>query len=146
MEFWQELGLLGLFLSSFLAATIIPLSSEFVFAFCIYQGYSPFWIVFLASFGNVIGGMTSYFLGRLNFWDALTKYFGVNKEKVLAKVDRYKKWGAISAGLTWLPIVGDLIGVVLGYLKVSWFGVFIWMTIGKTLRYLILYLFLSSAI
>lgn len=145
MEYWQELGLLGLFLSSFLSATVIPLSSELVFLYCFNEGFSPFWIIVLASVGNVLGGMSSYVLGRLKLWGYLAKFFGVKEEKVKLKTERYRKWGAVSASLTWLPIVGDLIAVILGYLRVKWIPVTLWMTVGKTLRYLILYLFLDSA-
>lgn len=146
MEYWQELGLIGLFVSSFLSATVIPFSSELVFICCIDQGFNPWWVIFLASTGNVLGGMSSYFLGRLKLWKYLSKFFGVKEEQVLEKTERYQKWGSISASLTWLPIIGDVIAVVLGYLRMPWLPVTLWMSLGKTLRYLILYLFLDSAI
>ena len=144
MECWQELGLLGLFLSSFVSATIVPLSSELVFAYFVTQGFSAPLIIFLASLGNIIGGMTNFFLGKLNFWKTLSKYFGLKPERVKQIAEKYGKYGSLSAVLCWLPIIGDVIAVSLGFLRLRFLPVLIWMSIGKTLRYVILYLFLTQ--
>ena len=77
MESFVEWGYLGLFIASFLGATIIPLSSEFVFSFLIINGYD-FGISFLvATTGNWLGGLSSYYLGRLGNWSLIEKYFRI---------------------------------------------------------------------
>ena len=61
-----ELGYLGLFIASFLAATVVPFSSEVVFSAMIYlQHLDPWTCVFVATLGNWLGGMTSYYVGLL---------------------------------------------------------------------------------
>ena len=64
MEFFSELGLIGLFFSSFLAATIIPLNSEIVLSLLIANNYPITICLLTASIGNWLGGITSYGLGR----------------------------------------------------------------------------------
>ena len=68
MEFFSELGLIGLFFSSFLAATIIPLNSEIVLSLLIANNYPITICLLTASIGNWLGGITSYGLGRLGKW------------------------------------------------------------------------------
>jgi len=88
--------------------------------------------------------MTNFFLGKLNFWKTLSKYFGLKPERVKLIAEKYGKYGAFSAILCWLPIIGDVIAVSLGFLRLRFLPVLIWMSVGKTLRYVILYLFLSQ--
>ena len=65
MEFLAEWGYIGLFLASFLAATIIPLSSEIVLSILIANNYDLSLSLFVASLGNWFGGLSSYGIGRL---------------------------------------------------------------------------------
>lgn len=60
-----ELGYLGLFIASFLAATVVPFSSEVVFSALVFGGLDAWTCVFVATAGNWIGGMSSYYVGRL---------------------------------------------------------------------------------
>ena len=88
---------LSLFTSSFLAATILPFSSEGVLGLLIHQGYAPFLCVVIATLGNTLGGVTSYYLGYLGKWQWLKKYFGISKEQLL-KPKRYAdKYGSAVA-------------------------------------------------
>ena len=63
MEHLSEFGYIGLFISSILAATILPLSSEVVLAALLLSGLSPFALVVVATTGNVFGSLTNYALG-----------------------------------------------------------------------------------
>ena len=137
METFVEWGYLGLFFASFLAATIIPLSSEIVLSLLIYKGYDLTISLFVASFGNWVGGMTSYYFGRLGNFIILKKYFKIDKSKILNYRDKIKKWGSSLAFFCWLPILGDPIAISLGFFKINYKIVAIWMLIGKVFRYLI---------
>lgn len=139
MEYWFELGYVGLFLVSFISATVIPASSEAVFVLMISNGFDPIVSLSLATVGNTLGGMTSYFLGRLGNWKWLSKWFGVKEDKVARFQSRVERTGVYSALLCWAPIVGDVIAVALGFLRVRVIPVMILMTIGKLARYLFLY-------
>ena len=60
MESFVELGLLGLFIASFLAATILPMNSEIVLSVLLVNDYSLSASLFVATLGNWLGGMTNY--------------------------------------------------------------------------------------
>ena len=84
MEYFTDLGYLGLFISCFLAATfIIPFSPEVILGILIVKGFSLPVTIFVATIGNWFGGMTSYFVGRIGDWKKIEKYFKIKKEKVL---------------------------------------------------------------
>ena len=76
-----ELGLLGLFIASFLAATVVPFSSEFVFSAMVFGGFNAWSCVIVATMGNWLGGMTCYYLGRLGKIEWIEKYFRIKREK-----------------------------------------------------------------
>ena len=78
-----SLGYFGMFLAAFLAATILPFSSEVVFTTLYWQHFSPFWLVFWASLGNILGGMTCYALGLLGKMEWIEKWMKIKKEKVV---------------------------------------------------------------
>ena len=64
MENYIELGYTGLLLSSFLAATILPLSSEIVLVSLLHSGLPAVTLISIATIGNVAGSLTNYALGR----------------------------------------------------------------------------------
>ena len=137
MDFLTEWGLFGLFISSFLSATVIPFSSEFVLSFMILNGFDIYLTILIATIGNWLGGLSSYLIGRLGKWTIIEKYFGVDKNKVFnfkLKVDR---WGSVLAFFSWLPIIGDVIAVSLGFFRTNFILVSIWMLLGKILSYII---------
>ncbi len=69
MESFVEWGYLGLFLSSFLGATIIPLSSEIVLSLLLTQGFDINLSIIIATIGNWLGVLSSYYLVSLGKWD-----------------------------------------------------------------------------
>ncbi len=73
---YVELGYLGLFIATFLAATVIPFSSEIIVLAMLGAGYEVFGVVGVATIGNTVGGMSSYFLGILENGSGLTKNLG----------------------------------------------------------------------
>ena len=137
MEGFVEWGYLGLFIASFLGATIIPFSSEVVFSLLIINGYDIKVSLLVATIGNWLGGLSSYFLGRLGKWETLEKYFKLKKEKIYKFKTKIDNWGSLLAFFCWLPIIGDPIAVSLGFFRTNYILVAIWMFIGKILRYLI---------
>tara|TARA_B110000459_G_scaffold93142_1_gene104136 strand:- start:167 stop:616 length:450 start_codon:yes stop_codon:yes gene_type:complete len=137
LEGFVEWGYFGLFIASFLGATIIPFSSEVVFSLLIINGYDIKVSLFFATIGNWLGGLSSYFLGRLGKWETLEKYFKLKKEKIYKFKTKIDKWGSLLAFFCWLPIIGDPIAVSLGFFRTNYILVAVWMFIGKILRYLI---------
>jgi len=137
LEAFVEWGYLGLFIASFLGATIIPFSSELVFSLLIIKGYDFNLSLLVATTGNWLGGLSSYLLGRLGRWSTLEKYFRLKKEKIVKFKTNIDKWGSLLAFFCWLPIVGDPIAVGLGFFRTNYVLVAIWMFIGKLIRYIV---------
>ena len=140
MEF-IDLGYWGLFIISFLAATIIPFSSEGVLATMILNDFNPTLLLIYASLGNTLGGLSGYVLGYIGNWALIEKYLKTKKEKVLKYESKIQTYGALIAFLTWLPIIGDVLAIALGFFKVSVPKTILFMAIGKTLRYAVVIYF-----
>lgn len=137
MESLTELGLLGVFIMSFLAATIVPIGSETVVSAVLLSGIDFWLVVTVATLGNTIGGMTGYYLGFLGKWEWLEKYFKIKREKVERFKERIQKHGSWLAMLCWVPGIGDFLTIALGLFKVNWRPVLVFMFVGKFLRFLV---------
>lgn len=137
METYIAWGYLGLFFASFLAATVLPFSSEIVLSSLLANQYSLGWSLMIATLGNWLGGMSSYFLGRLGKWNVLERYFGVSISRVETVKKQIERWGSFLAFFCWLPIVGDVLAIGLGFFKIEALKVGFWMLVGKAIRYAI---------
>lgn len=127
--FTAEAGLGGLFIVSFLAATLLPGGSEAAFiAFIASWPAQQTEALLVATLGNTLGGMSSYALARLLPENALAKL----GEKPLALA---RRWGSPVLVLSWLPLLGDLLCVAAGWLRLPWLPSLLWMALGKGLRY-----------
>jgi membrane protein YqaA with SNARE-associated domain len=136
---YLEAGYLGLFVVCFLSATILPLTSEGVLIAFLLSGGEPLTALLVATSGNVLGGSTNYFLGRLGEPKWLRK-LGVKETRILRFENWVKRYGVWTALLSWVPIVGDPLTIALGFFRANWWWVFLLMLIGKFLRYLLLVL------
>jgi membrane protein YqaA with SNARE-associated domain len=132
----------GLFISAFLAATLVPAYSEILFAGLVASGYDPLALWLWASAGNTLGSAVNWGLGRYLLHFQHHRWFPF-KEKNLATAQRwFQKFGIWSLLLAWMPIGGDALTFVAGIMRVR-FGIFIILTgIGKATRYGILLILL----
>ena len=137
MEFLAEWGYIGLFIASFLAATIIPLSSEIVLSILIANNYDLSLSLGVASLGNWLGGLSSYAIGMLGNWNFIEKYFRIKKNTILQLKKRVDRYGGILALLSWTPVFGDPIAIALGFFRTNFFLVSIYMLVGKVFRYVV---------
>jgi len=126
---------LGLFFASFLAATILPFSSEVVLGVLLSHDFSPYVMVFVATTGNVLGSAVNYGLGILGSQILLNKLFGISSLEIEKAETRFKKYGIFSLLFAWVPIIGDPLTVAAGILKINFTVFLILVTIGKFLRY-----------
>jgi membrane protein YqaA with SNARE-associated domain len=126
-----EAGLGGLFLASFLAATVLPGGSEPLLWGFLQLHPAEMWpALALATVGNTAGGMTSWWCGRyLPRWQKLEK---------LPHKDRMERWGSPALLLSWLPLVGDALCLAAGWLRMHWAPCCLFMAAGKFARYWIL--------
>ena len=133
---FQDLGLWGLFLGCLLSATIIPFSSEALVTGALLLDYSPWTVILVATLGNTLGGMTCFLLGWLCKWSWIERFLKV-KEETMAKAHlKVEKYGSFAALLTWLPIIGDPIAIVMGVMRTRVVPTTVLMFIGKGLRYM----------
>ncbi|MDR2475139.1 MAG: DedA family protein [Bacteroidales bacterium] len=147
MEILLQWGYLGLFIGSFLAATILPLSSEIFVTGLLYAGANPFFVFLIATLGNWTGSLTTYSLGWLGKWKWIEKYFKVTPEKLERQQTKISKFGSLLALFVWFPAIGDIIALALGFYKINPYKCVVFMLIGKASRfavYILLYLYASE--
>lgn len=137
MDYWVYFSL---FISCFLSATVLPFASELGLAAVISSGYDPFFSIVIATIGNSLGGLTNYFLGKFGKFLWL-KRSSVD-EKKQAKFSYYiSKYGSLSALLSWVPVIGDPLLLMLGFMRAKLLPVVIFMVIGKLIRYIVVAFF-----
>lgn len=135
-----EYGYFGLFAVSFLAATILPITSEGVLLIFLGLNFDPIICLLIASFGNTLGGITNYGIGRLGKISTFKKLLKSPNRFEKLKIN-IQKYGAGTALLSWLPIIGDPLTIALGFFRVPFIPVLFYMALGKTLRYTLIIFF-----
>ncbi len=135
----MEFGLLGLFLGSFLAATVVPMSADVLLVGMLVAGGSPWMTIAVATLGNWLGGLTSYGIGRAGRWEWIERLH-VKRESLERQRSRIERYGAAVALLTWVPFVGDVFAVALGFYRVRFVPMAFWMLLGKCGRFVTWYL------
>jgi len=137
MEYFLTLGYFGLFLGSFLAATILPFSSEILVTGMLFAGASPVYVLITATTGNWLGSLSTYGIGWLGKWEWIEKWFRISHEKIESQRAKIAKYGSLLAFFVWVPVVGDVFALALGFYKVNFTKCSIFMLIGKFLRFFI---------
>ena len=135
MEILLEWGYLGLFVGTFLSATMFPLSPGLFVAGMLLAGANPFWVFVIATGGNWIGSLTTYYIGRLGKWEWIERWFKITPEKLAEQQNKISKYGTLLAFLVWTPIMGDILALALGFYKVNPLRCAIFILIGKACRF-----------
>lgn len=144
-QYFEGLGHLGMFLSAFVAGSILPFSSEAVLCALFSAGFGFVQLIILATLGNSLGGMLGYYLGYIAKLEWINKYLKIEMDSINKWKVKIENYGSYLAFLCWLPIVGDPLSVALGLFRVNPIKVFIFMTMGKFIRYfVVLWLFSLS--
>lgn len=128
-------GLWGLFVSSFVSATLAPGGSEALLAYLLGLHDEPVWLLWLvATTGNTLGGSSNFALGFLiaKGWASPDNLLANKNQKAFELLHR---WGAPVLVLSWLPVVGDVLCVMAGWLRLSLIVSVLAMFTGKGLRY-----------
>lgn len=137
MEYFVELGYIGLFIAAFLAATILPIGSEVVLVGLLLNDFSPTWVVTVATIGNVLGSILNYVIGFFGSAFFIYKVLKISPQKFEKAQVAFEKWGAVSLLLAWVPIIGDPLTVIAGVLRINIWLFLVLVTIGKLGRYLV---------
>jgi membrane protein YqaA with SNARE-associated domain len=137
IDFFYQYGLFGLFLAAFLSGSVFPFNSESVLSLLIYSGFDITSTLAAATAGNTLGGISIYYLGYLGKMEWIEKYAKVKPEKIHAILPKLRRYGAVAASLSFVPIFGDVVILALGFFRISPVFTIFFMMIGKTARYLV---------
>ncbi len=136
MEGLAGLGLLGLFIGTFLAATILPFSSDVLYLAVLVATKDTAGCLLVGTLGNWLGSVLTYWMGWAGRWEWIEKWFKVKPEtlrKQKAYIDRYGVWLALTC---WVPFIGDIIAIALGFYRTRPVWTMILLLIGKFARFL----------
>jgi membrane protein YqaA with SNARE-associated domain len=121
----SDLSLWGLFISSFLAATLLPGGSEAVLFGVLKLHPELFWpALLLGSLGNTLGGMVTFGMGWM-----------LPQTQQLKHVEEVRKYGTPALILAWVPLIGDALCLAAGWLRLNWWHAALFMAAGKFARY-----------
>jgi membrane protein YqaA with SNARE-associated domain len=122
-----EASLWSLAVAAFLAATVLPMSSEVALFAVLKLHPHLFWpAIAVATVANTLGGMTSYLIGRF-----------LATRKPLKHLEQVERWGPAALLLAWAPLVGDALCVAAGWLKLNWAAAAAFQALGRAARYLL---------
>ncbi len=128
-------GLPALFLLSFLAATILPIGSEWLLVVLVLQGISPTNAVITASIGNFLGACTTYLIGMWGSDFFIHTILRISDRQLARAKTVYEKYGIWSLLLSWVPVVGDPLCLLAGLFRVDFGRFSLLVFIGKFSRY-----------
>ena len=121
----NDLSLWGLFISSLLAATLLPGGSEAVLVGVLKLHPELFWpALLLGTVGNTLGGMITFGMGRL-----------LPSAQQLKHVDTARRYGSPALLIAWAPLIGDALCLASGWLRQNPLYAALFMAIGKFARY-----------
>ena len=127
-----------MFTSAFLAATILPLSSEVVLGILLAHGFHPAGVIASATLGNGLGAVANYGLGLAGSAFLLHKVFRISDRELESALNRFQKYGAICLLFAWVPVIGDPLTLAAGILKIDFRLFLVLVFLGKLGRYLAL--------
>lgn len=143
-QFLIDWGYIGLFISAFVAGSILPFSSEVVLTVLVQMGADPTLCLISASVGNTLGGLVCYWLGYLGNMEWIERWLKIDKQKMDKVSGFVKRYGAGMGLFGVLPWVGEVIIVLLGLMRANVYITTFTMFIGKFIRYLLIVLALQG--
>lgn len=124
-------ALVSLFWSSFLSATLLPGSSEVLLvSLLVGEASSALSLIVVATIGNTLGGLTNVAIGR--FLPQPKTQRGT-----LTALRWLQRYGPAALLLSWAPVIGDVLCVAAGWLRMPWLTSVLFICIGKALRYIV---------
>lgn len=128
-------GYLYLFFLSFLAATVVPVGSEWLLVAMLAQAKDPSLLLLAATSGNVLGACTTYCIGRYGGDFFTQKVLRIGREAKLKAEERYRRYGVWSLLLSWLPVIGDPLCLAGGLFRTRFTVFLLLVFVGKLGRY-----------
>ena len=136
MEWLEGLGLLGLFIGTFLAATILPFSTDALYLAILAGTGDPVNCLIVGTLGNWLGSVVTFWIGWIAKWEWIEKWFKVKYETLARQKKRVDKHGVWLALIAWVPFIGDVIAIALGFYKTRPGWTIFMLLIGKFTRFI----------
>lgn len=130
---------IGLFVAAFGAATLLPMQSEAVLVgMLLSDKYVASTLLAVATFGNVLGSVVNWVLGRSIEQLRHKRWFPVSESKLEKARQSYLRYGRWSLLLSWVPIIGDPLTMVAGVMREPLWSFLLIVTLAKGVRYFVL--------
>jgi membrane protein YqaA with SNARE-associated domain len=131
-----QYSLVTVFVVSFISATLLPMGSEPLVLGLVELNPALFWpVIGVATVGNTLGG-------ALNWWMGFGAHRVVDRyghsAHHLRALDWLRSLGPKACLLAWLPLVGDPLCAVAGWLKLPFWPCVVYMAVGKLARYVLM--------
>ena len=132
-----SLGYFGIFIAAFIASTLFPAPSELIILVAFENNYSVYLVIIVATIGNVLGSLTNYYIGYFSSSQKLMSKFNLNTTKIEYWAKKSGKYGYWLGLIAWIPIIGDPLIAIVGFLRVKIIPLTTMIIIGKLSRYII---------
>ncbi len=129
--------LVGLFFAAFLAATLLPGSSEAALAGVLATGKtSTGMAIVVATIGNTLGSCVNWIIGRFFAKFQAKRWFPIGPDKFDRYSAWYRRWGVWSLFISWMPVIGDPLTVIAGVARTPLLLFIVIVLAAKGARYL----------
>ncbi len=124
----------ALFASALVSSTLFPGGSEALLLYRLQEENGSWWLIAIATLGNVLGSIITYLMGKYGFQFS-HRWFRISEGKLARAEHHFQRFGTPALLFAWLPIIGDPLCLVAGSLRYSFVWFIILVTTGKVLRY-----------
>lgn len=138
IEFLINYGYWGMFLAGLLAGSVLPFASEVVLLGLLAVGGDWVFLLLWATVGNSLGTMINYYIGSLGNIEWIHRFLHTSPERLDYGVSLVRKYGFWTGLFSWLPLIGSLFSVTLGYVRAPFLRTTCFFILGKFLRYAVL--------
>lgn len=135
IDFFKDYGYWGMGILSFLSGSIIPITSEVLLLFFLNLGLDALGLTLVATIGNTLGGVTCFMVGYLTNKERVQRIFKISDRRMKRADMLIQKYGFWTAGISFVPVIGEVLLVTLGIMRVSKLKVIPVMAAGKLIRY-----------
>lgn len=133
----ENFGYLGLFIVSFLSATLVPLTSEVAVVGMLALGFNVYLVMITAVAGSFLGSLSNYLVGRQGTRFVLARYVRFEPRRLIQAERFFGRWGPIALFFSWVPLIGDPLTLVAGAVNVNLRTFTFWVLTGKIVRVLV---------
>ena len=116
-ELLSKYGYYGFFAGSFLSSLFLPIGADILFVGMLAAGINPWGCLFIATTGNWLGGLIIYYIGYSGNKEKMKRWFHLKEEQLEKQKKKIDKYGSLLALLVWIPVVGDVSSVALGFYR-----------------------------